>query len=129
MARIANVERKAAPEVEVVEGGHDERRNIIDRQVKLDPSKFYGFHRFNVTDNELQRDGWEKVGDGQGGIVHHNGDPLVARDAKVHRSMRDKRHNESYEMIREKLVGADKAGKLQQVAQVKQPKQAKTTYD
>lgn len=128
MARIANAERKVAPIVETSTTHVDERKVIVDRLRSEDPSYFYGFHRHNVTDFDLQRGGFEKVTDGNGNLLHHNGDPVVRRPLELHNQLKNKRQNESYEMVKDRLVGADRDGKLTQVAQKKVPKVVKTEY-
>lgn len=128
MARIANAERKVAPKVETSTSHVDERKVIVDRLRKEDPNYFYGFHRHNVTDYDLQREGFEKVTDGTGAVLHHNGDPVVRRPMELHKAKRASRHNASYEMVKDRLEGQDRAGKLTQVASKKTPKAVETKY-
>ena len=126
MAKISEQERKPAPEVEVAVVHKDQRKAIMEEHRK--PEFHYAYHRADVTDTELEAGGWEKVGDGKGGFVHHMGDPLIRRLNEVERKVRHQESKESYETVKDRLIGADKDGSLRRVRAKKTPKPVPDEY-
>lgn len=120
MANIKEQKRKAAPTAEAILMHTDERTAIINEHTKLNPNLSYKFHRYNVSDSELARDGYEKVVV-DGDQVNHNGDPLVARGKDLDLEIKRLRNKGSYDMVKDRLQKADQRGLLQQKAKPMKP--------
>ena len=120
MADTSKQVKKIAPSVQAVLAQTDERTRLVDEYKLKDPKYVYKFHRRDVSDNELERTGYEKVVK-DGCDVNHNGDPLIRREAGLDLAVRRARQKASYNQVKDKLHKADKAGKLRQTRKPKSP--------
>lgn len=120
MANVSEQKRKAAPTATSILMETDERTAMVDSWESKDPNYTYKFHRGNVTDTELERNGYERVVE-NGFAVNHNGDVLVKRDKKLDDDIRELRHKQSLDLVKGKLKDQYKDGSLMSVANPKTP--------